>query len=60
MKRTIVLTERSEDWHACLKGRYHGVWGSGKSPWEAVRECRKTAKAHDIKTKDIVEYDVPQ
>ncbi len=31
----IVLTRRSDDWHAAIKGE-PGRWGCGKSPAEAL------------------------
>jgi len=33
--KKIILTERMEDFHARLDGK-KGIWGSGKSPYEAI------------------------
>lgn len=34
----IVVTKRTEDYHACLKGD-EGIWGCGKSIPEAIGDC---------------------
>ena len=35
MKRKIVITKRSDDYHACLKGK-PCIWGCGKTVVEAI------------------------